>query len=130
MKIFVPNAAPWVRDMMMKSGHKMAKAALRGQGVGRHTREEIYSIAEKDLRGISNILGDKSYVMGEEPTVVDSTVFGAVAQALWQDVDSPPSKFLRTECTNLVSHAERMKERYWPDWEDAIALRRKYHHGK
>lgn len=129
MRIFAPTVAPWMQDMMMKGFQTQVKGQLKGHGIGRHKKEEVYSIAHKDLLAVSNILGDKPFMMGEEPTLVDSTVFGLVAQFLWQDLDSPQHTMLR-ECTNLASHSERMKERYWPDWEETIALRIKYSHGK
>ena len=36
----------------------------------------------RDLRAIDTFLGNKPYMMGDKPTVVDCTVFGALCQVL------------------------------------------------
>ena len=126
MKLIAPNMHPWIRNMMTKGGQKQVKINLRGHGIGRHKRDEILSIAHRDLCAVSDILSDKPYVMGDEPTLVDCTVFGSVAQFLWQDVDSPQHKVLTHELKNLVTFCERMKERFWSDWDEEIAKRKQY----
>ena len=106
---------------------KQLKASLNGHGMGRHKKDEVYAIAKKDLQTLSDYLETKPFVMGQEPTQVDASVFGYLAQIVWQDTDSPQHAAVYGEFKNLISYCERMKERYWPDWDEAIAYRKKFH---
>ena len=95
---------------------------LHGHGMGRHTEKEIYGIAERDLQAVSSILGRKSFLFGsEKPCLADAALFAFVAVATWECPDSPHAKFLKSELINLERHAERMKELFFPDWNEITA---------
>lgn len=96
-------------------------------GIGRHSKDEIYTIARKDLQTLSDYLETKLFVMGLEPTVVDASVFGFLAQMVWQDKYSPQHAMVHSEFNNLVAYCDRMKERYWSDWDKEIQQRKKFH---
>ena len=102
---------------------------LYGQGMGRHTEEEIIGIFERDMRAISKLLGDKEFLFGKEPCVADAAVFAMVANMYWAKMDEISQedeeemverrlKQLKEELINLKKHAERMKELYFSDWDD------------
>lgn len=88
--------------------------------MGRHTPEEIYAIAERDLRAVSDVLGTNDFLFGTSPCVTDASVFALVANFAWDLSESPQGKLIRTELTNLERHANRMKEMFFPDWEEII----------
>lgn len=104
---------------------------LYGQGMGRHTEEEIVGIFERDLRAISKLLGEKEFLFGKQPCVADAAVFSMVANMYWATMDEISQEEeeetlmienrleqLKEELINLKKHAERMKELYFPDWDD------------
>lgn len=43
---------------------------LKAHGIGVHTPEEIEEFGKSDLRVLSDMLGDKPYFFGDEPTEV------------------------------------------------------------
>src|SRR5213594_3395544 len=45
----------------------------QGQGMGRHSHEEVIHIAKTDLSALSAFLGERPYFMGEQPTSLDAT---------------------------------------------------------
>ena len=47
-----------------------------GQGIGRHTREEIRTMGMNDIKTISDYLGEKTFMMGDVPIELDCVVFG------------------------------------------------------
>lgn len=51
-------------------GMKKAKA----HGIGVHSQEEILEFGKNDLRVLSDLLSDRPFFFGDEPTIV-STVF-------------------------------------------------------
>ena len=74
------------------------------------------------LNQLSSALGDNDFIMGgSEPTLVDSTVFGFLSQMYY--LSGPESEFLGPltkdeRFANLKGHTERMRARFWPDWEE------------
>ncbi len=46
-------------------------------GIGRLTQEQVAEIGKEDLRAISNCLGEKKYLMGDNPTKVCTTLRGS-----------------------------------------------------
>ncbi|XP_041369205.1 failed axon connections homolog [Gigantopelta aegis] len=93
------------------------KKEMWGHGIGRHTDEEIWYIAEHDLRAVASFLENNRFMMGDEPCEVDCAVFGMIAQVRWHMPGSRHEKLLHDELTNLVAYCDRMKDRYWPDWD-------------
>ena len=126
-ELFFPKVSKWKRDFIVSLVQRGAKRTLDGHGIGRHSKEEIYAIARKDLQTLSDYLEAKPFVMGEEPTLVDTSVFGFLAQMVWQDKYSPQHAMVHSEFNNLVAYCDRMKERYWSDWDKEIQLRKKFH---
>ena len=107
---------------------RVEKNQLHAQGLGRHSIAEVHSIARKDLQSLSEFLHDKPFMMGQEPSLVDASVFGLLAQFVWQDESSAQHAMVHSEFKNLVGYCDRMKERYWKDWDQAIAERKKLHY--
>ena len=100
------------------------RGQLHGHGIGRHSEEDIYGIAERDLRAVSSLLGNKKFLLGSDvPSLVDAVLFAFVASAVWDCQDSPQAKLVKTELRNLESHALRMKEMFYPDWDEILATR-------
>ena len=72
-----------------------------------------------DLRAASVILGDKSYVFGEESTVIVAIIFGYVTRFLYLTEDGNVfKKAICGELKNLKDHHERIKDEYWSDWDE------------
>lgn len=89
-------------------------AALKAQGIARHTPTEIDELGNRSLKALSLMLGDKPYLMGPQPTGVDATAFGEMAAILTPFFESP----LRRNAegyANLVAYTTRMMKRYYPD---------------
>jgi len=98
------------------TGHLRASTLeqIRGHGIGRHSREDIYAIGVADLDAVSSFLGDKPFFMGEEPTTADAVVFSYVAHAVDVPLESPVKEHGRT-LTNLLEHGKRMRARFFPE---------------
>lgn len=57
-------------------------------------------------------MGDKPYVMGDEPTLVDATVYAFLANALVAGVDSPLKAEIEKN-PSFQAYVNRMTERYF-----------------
>lgn len=103
---------PQVADTVFAQIKEQVRANIFGHGLGRHTREEMYSLAVDDITALSAFLGDKPYAMGEQPTTLDATVYGFLAALLVPPIESP-LKSAALALANLVAYTERMRSRYF-----------------
>ncbi|KAK7499330.1 hypothetical protein BaRGS_00009305 [Batillaria attramentaria] len=93
------------------------KKELWGHGMGRHTDSEIWDIGRRDLNAVADFLGDKKFFCGDQPTEVDCAMFGMLSQILFHMVGSRHEQHVRENLPNIVAYVERMKAKFWPDWE-------------
>ena len=106
--------------VQLKMQQRKVRSALDHQGIGRHSKEEIYKIAEMDLRALSDYLGEKPYFMGAEVTSLDASAFGFLANVLCSGFEGFHYKFVKEELTNLSDYVERLKGEFWADWNDMV----------
>ncbi|XP_067667471.1 failed axon connections homolog [Haliotis asinina] len=96
------------------------KNATWSQGLGRHTEEEVTEMFKKDLQSLSDFIGTKKFLMGDEPCETDCAVFGQLAQVYWHFMGTGHENILKDKYPNLAAYCERMKETFWPDWDQCI----------
>ena len=106
----------------------MVKRKVRGDlwshGIGRHSEQDLYGIAEKDMQAVSAILGQKKFLFGEKPCLADAAVFAYIAASTWDCPQSPFAALTKSKAKNLEEHARIMKEIYYPDWDDIISRKK------
>lgn len=93
---------------------------VKAQGIGVHKPEEIEEFGKHDLKVLSDMLADKPFFFGDEPTTLDVVSFAVLSQLhfISKDVNYPLRDFMTETCPNLVGHVSRMKERCFPDWDE------------
>ncbi|MGH8603472.1 MAG: glutathione S-transferase C-terminal domain-containing protein, partial [Gammaproteobacteria bacterium] len=88
---------------------RMVRRQLHAQGMGRHTAEDIYGFGVRDITAIADYLGDKPFMHGESPSLIDACAFATVANIL----EPPFEGRVRQEAkrhANLLSYSERMRD--------------------
>ncbi|XP_067666039.1 failed axon connections homolog [Haliotis asinina] len=95
----------------------MVAKHTRAQGLGRHTEVEVTQMFKKDLQALSDFIGDKKFLMGDEPCESDCAVFGQLSQFYWHFLGTGHENLFRDKYPNLAAYCERMKETFWPDWD-------------
>ena len=103
------------REDARREGQARVRATLAGQGLGRHSPEEIADLGTRTLRALSRILGEKEFLFGSILSSADATAFAMVAGVLTPFFETD----LRTRALrypNLVSYSERMMRRFYPDF--------------
>jgi glutathione S-transferase len=112
------DAVVWLpQEHRLPAADMLGKVILEqahGQGMGRHTPEEVARIGIGDLTAVSDYLGDKPFLMGERPTLVDATVYAYVANVIEVPIECAAKDFGRSR-DNLVRYCQRMRERYFPE---------------
>lgn len=113
----VPMAMRYTVISMVRN---QVKRDLWGQGFGRHSQEEIVRIGNRGLDAVSQVLGDKPYLMGDEATAVDASAFATVAGALCETFDSELLTHAKSK-SNLVAYRDRCMDRWFKDFQATSA---------
>jgi glutathione S-transferase len=80
--------------------------------MGRHTAAEVYQIGLTDLNALADFLADKPFFMGDQPTSLDASAYGMLANILWAPLVSP-LKDRAEALTNISAYCQRMKDRFY-----------------
>lgn len=100
-------------DAVRDGARARVRAAIYGHGLGRHTDAEIADLGGRSLAALSDILGDKPYVMGDKPSGVDATAFAFAAGVLTPFFTGELRRKAERHA-NLAAYVERMMQTYYP----------------
>jgi glutathione S-transferase len=106
----IPGA---IRPFTAALARRKIAAALRAQGTGRHSREEIYALGREDVCALSGLLGDDAYFFAmDRPTLLDLWTHAFVAEIIAPPIDSP-LKRATLAFVNLTAHYQRLQARLY-----------------
>jgi glutathione S-transferase len=105
----VPSLLRRVLEPMVRG--KVTKS-LKAQGTGRHSEADMLRIGQKGIEALATLLGDKPFLMGEQPTGVDAMCFAIVTSALCPDFTTPMKRVIESHA-NLVAYEARMRQRFF-----------------
>jgi len=88
---------------------KMARD-LRGQGLGRHAREDVCAKANADIDAIAAQLDSRPFFGGAEPAAIDACVYAFTANLAWAPIENSV-KAHATRNAALMAYAGRMRDR-------------------
>jgi len=94
---------------------------LHNQGMGRHSKEEIEYFLITDLNALNSFLGEKAFMMGDEMTEVDCSVFGTLCQFIFHQEDQVLGGLVQGTFPKLFHYVLRIKRLLWPDWDNVLA---------
>lgn len=93
------------------------------QGIGVHTPDEVHVIARQCCQALDDYLGDNAFFCGESPGTVDCSVFGGLAQIMWNAPGTHYEALMTESFPRLSAYCNRMKEELFPDWDDLLLER-------
>lgn len=73
------------------------------QGIGRYQPDAAFARGVADLRVLADLVPDQGFVFGDEPTSLDATLYGFLANIYFYDIDTPLKQCLESH-PNLVRH--------------------------
>ena len=79
---FVDYAPEGQREQLREELLARVKTNFLANGILRHTAEEIEWLGMRSLGALSDLLGEKPYLMGDKPTAVDAISFAMLAGLL------------------------------------------------
>jgi glutathione S-transferase len=97
-----PVVSALVRRSVIKSAYV--------QGTGRHSPDEIYLAAERDLEAISRWLGERPYFADDKLRTIDVTAYAFLANVARFPAETPMRAAIR-RFPNLITFIERVSAR-------------------
>jgi glutathione S-transferase len=110
---YFQDLPPIIKQIIPGVVRKSTIKSLFGHGMGRHSLQEVYEIGCRDIQALADFLGDKKFFLGDQPTILDATAYGTIANLVKVPLESP----LRTKTLslgNLVSYSDRMTAKFFP----------------
>jgi glutathione S-transferase len=113
----MPIPVRWILPTV--AGRAFSKQ-LYARGMGRHPEEVIIAQGKADLDALSQMLGDKRYFFGDEPSSIDACIFGFLGVSVYVEGDNPLYNYAASK-DNLMRYCERMRARYFPETLSTLA---------
>jgi glutathione S-transferase len=110
--VFFGTLPPILKTLVPIMARNTTSQNLQGHGMGRHTATEIYQIGVTDLNALSDFLADKPFFMGSQPTSLDASAYGMLANILWAPLESP-LQARAAALNNIVAYCNRMKAAFY-----------------
>lgn len=110
---FDPVPAP-LRPLIVSMVRREVKRNLHGQGLGRHSADERTAIGVRGIDALAAQIGDRPWLMGDQPCGADAFVSASIAGVLCPLFDSRLGDHARTHA-NLVAYADRAIATWFPD---------------
>lgn len=111
-KAFFGFLPPVIRDIVPAMVRKKIKRNLDGQGLARHSEQEILAICRLSFQALSDLIEGKPYLFGERPSTLDASCFAHLAGFILVDIDNPFNR-LAKEFPVLVNYCKSIKENYY-----------------
>jgi glutathione S-transferase len=90
---------------------------LHGQGIGRHSTDEITAIGIRSIDAMAAYLGDKPFFMGNVPAGIDATMFAFAVSAICPLFESDLQRAAASH-DNLRRYVGRMTARFYPELQE------------
>jgi glutathione S-transferase len=125
-KNFARGLGPFFDKMLPAPARGVGKWAIRRgiakrfwqQGIGRFSEAEIAVLGARDVDALAALIGEKPYLMGENPCAADAAVFAALALLMDPATASPTRDAARAK-PNLMAYRDRMMGRFFPECANA-----------
>lgn len=107
-----------VRPLLVPVLRRGVKKSAHGQGLSRHTFEEVQNRARQDFDAVEQAF-EGAFVLGDAPCTVDATVFSFVEGAAHPLFNNVVGRHLRAS-SHWRAYRQRMREHVWSDWAERM----------
>ena len=101
-----PVIGPLVFSMLRSHLRKQ----LYARGIARHTPDIIEAKGRADIDALADFLGDRPFLLGQQPSTADTAVFGLLAPMVYWPMQTPVASYAKS-VRNTASYCDRMRER-------------------
>lgn len=119
-ELFFGQMPPDMRSDISKRATEAMLAALWGQGMGRHSTDEVYEIGREMIDNLAQILGENSFFVGSAFTSLDASVYGTLINLVQNPVPTPLKAHIIGK-PNLAAFLDNMSDLYFPNTQKVAA---------
>jgi len=112
-KTFFGEIPALIRPIMTRIIRKQALQQLRGQGLGRYTPEDRFERVRRDLIAVRDVLGDQTFLFGDEPTAADYSVGPMLRAVIVTPIEKPLGGFIKND-PKLMAYVTCVTDRCYP----------------
>lgn len=118
----IPGVPGFLQGLVrMAIGKKLKKKV---PGLAAMKAENRTKAAIDVLQSVSDYLASKPYFFGENISSFDCTLFATLAEVMYGlPEDNDIRVALNEKFSNLKEYTLRLKEKYWADWEENLAVK-------
>jgi len=102
-----------LRGFITKKIRQKVRDNMYAQGMGRHTVAEQLERADKDIRAILTLLGDKPFLFGDTLTAADASAAPVLAAMAGSPTETKLSKRINADAP-LLAYLNRVREALYP----------------
>lgn len=110
---YFDGAPALIRPLVISKVRRQVRRDMRGQGMGRHRRDEIERLGAASLDAIAAILGEKPWIVADTPSAADASIWAFVANVLCEHFPGPIRDHAARQA-NLVAYRDRGMSRWFP----------------
>ncbi len=100
----------FIRGFIFGKIVKSMKRDMHGHGIGRHTDAEIFAFGLADLKAVEGVLGQKPYLLGDNPSEYDASAYGLLANFMAKPFPSVMSEYIAASKT-LSAYIARVENK-------------------
>jgi glutathione S-transferase len=100
-----------LRQIIATFVRRRVRNDLHAQGLGRHSRDELYAMGRSDLEAIATLLGDRPFFATDRPTTIDTVAYGCLANILLVPIETE-LKRIAARFPNLLAWTDAMDRRF------------------
>jgi glutathione S-transferase len=112
--IFFRSVPSLIRPAICSMVRRKVRRNLVGHGFGQLTDAEIILKASKSIDATAAILGDKPFLLGDQPCGADAFVYAGIAGSACPLFESGLRNAVERH-PNLLAYITRMQQRYYPE---------------
>jgi glutathione S-transferase len=101
-----PVIGPLIFSMLSSKLRKQ----LYARGLARHTPDIIAAKGRDDVDALAAFLGDRPFLLADQPSTADTAVFGQIAPLVYWQMPTPVASHAKS-LSNVVAYCDRMRER-------------------
>lgn len=105
--------------LIFKLVQRDMRRTIYGQGILRHSWDEIDLMIKKDIEALEALIGDDDYFGGAQPREIDATTYGFISNMLVPEMDTP-FRTIGRKSERLVAYHNRMSAKYFPECQAMI----------
>ncbi len=109
---FFKRAPAFLRPLIVRTVLGKVRQTLHLHGLGRHSETELADMAARGIAAVSQVLGERRYLMGDRVCGADATAFAFIAGLLAPLFDSPQRAYGES-LPNLVAYRDRMMAEFY-----------------